>query len=298
MWLVVALTGFVIAAVVNILDKFVLDKTIKNPVVFVFYSTIFALLFFLAVPWAGNLAGGFDYVIALLCAICFVISLWTGYVAIQKSEISHIGPFIGAVLPIFTFIWSKIFFNEQFSSTQIIAIVLLVFGSFVISFEKSAKHNGLHEGIVWGVVTGLFWSIFSVSAKYLYGHNDFAAGFVWSQAAIGAVTLMLLFLPAVRQSFRRTSVPAEKMTGNKIALVAVDKFLGFVAVFLIQFAVSLGSVTLIYALAGVQYIILIIAVALLSKFYSRFYREEYSRGELVQEFLAVILIAAGIFLLV
>lgn len=298
MWLVVALTGFVIAAAVNILDKFVLDKTIKNPAVFVFYSTIFALLFFLAVPWAGNLAGAFDYAIALLCAACFVAALWTGYVAIQKSEISHIGPLIGAVIPIFTFIWGKLFFAEQFDSYQTVAIVLLILGSLTISFEKSAKHNGFHDGIAWGVAAGFFSSVFSVSAKYLYGHNDFAAGFIWSQAAIGAVTLVLLFLPAVRCSFKRASGPADKMSGKKIALVAGDKFLGFISVILIQFAVSIGSVTMIYALAGVQYAILIIAVALLSKYFSQFYREEYSRGEFAQEFLAVILIAAGIFLLV
>jgi len=110
--------------------------------------------------------------------------------------------------------------------------------------------------------------------------------------------VLFLFSPAVRKSFKRAATPDEKMTGGKIALVAGDKFLGFIALLLVQYAVSLGSVTLIYALAGVQYVLLIIAVALLSKFYSQFYREEYSRGELMQEFFAVALIVAGIYLLV
>ncbi|MDD2758199.1 MAG: EamA family transporter [Patescibacteria group bacterium] len=298
MWLIVALAGFTIGAVVNILDKYVLAKTISKPVVFVFYSTIFALIFFLLTPLAGGLVGLFDYAVAVLAGVCFVAGLWALYIGTQTSEVSHIGPLSGAVIPIFTLILSKIIFTENFSSNQIIAITLLVLGSLSISMEKSAKNNGFHRGLAWGILSGFLWAIFAVASKYLYNTYDFFTGFVWSQGMVGAAAALLLLSPAVRHTFARSDKTSADKNGKKIALVVFDKFLGLVSLILVQYAVALGSVTLVYALAGVQYALLVIFVFLLSKFIPKFFKEDYARLELAQEFFAVLLIAVGLALLV
>lgn len=299
MWLIVALIGYALSAVVNIFDKYVLEKTIGRPVVFVFFSTIFALLFFIAVPWVGGLSSNFDYLVALFCGAFFIFGLWSIYSGIQKSEISHIGPLIGAVVPIFTFIWSKIFFAEQFSKVQIAAIIFLVLGSLVIAFQRGEKE--LRAGLIWGVLGAFFWSIFAASAKYLYDNNDFTGGFVWSQGAVGLVSAFLLLLPAVRKSLSRSETSSAsfiKQGAKKIIFVFFDKLLGLLSLALVQYAVALGSVTIVYAMAGFQYALLVLFVAILSGFKSKFYKEKYVRGELVQEAFAVLLIGLGLALLI
>lgn len=299
MWLVVALVGYALSAIVYLLDKFVLVKTISRPVVFVFYTAIFGLLFFIAAPFVGNLSGAWDYLWALLCGLAFVASVWAIYIGIQKSEISHIGPLIGAVVPIFTFIWSKLFFHEQFTGPQLAAICLLVIGSFIIAAQRGEKT--LRAGLIWGVLGAFLGSIFAGLAKYLYLHNSFAAGFVWSQAAIGVGAVLLIAFPAVRKSFSKSSDKSEslfKQGPKKVFLVFFDKFIGFVSLLCVQYAVFLGSITLVYALAGFQYAILVVAVAILSAFHSKFYEEKYVRGELLQEIFAVLLIGFGLALLV
>lgn len=299
MWLIFALSGFIVAAVVHILDKFILDKTISRPVIFVFYSTIFAVLFFLAVPFVGGLNSIQDYVISAVAASSFVIGLWAVYRGIQASEISHVGPLIGATIPVFTFLWGQLFLNEIFTFYQIAAISLLIFGSLVIAVEKSPNHNGFHRGLLWGIFGGFLWSIFAVTTKFLYMHHSFSAGFVWSQGMVGLCAAFLILSPAIRKTFRKNKKEkTEKSNFKTITFVAFAKFLGLLGLVLVQYAVSLGSVTLVYALAGVQYMALVIMVAVLSKLHSSFYQETYTRSELIQEVVAVLLIAAGLSLLV
>jgi len=294
MWLLIAVIGFALSAVANILDKYVLDKTISRPVVFVFYSTVWGLLFLLLTPFFGFLSDPQSYIAALFAGATFVAGLWASYIGIQKSEVSHMGPLIGAVTPIFTFVWSMFLFHEVFSGRQIFAVIILIFGSLVIAGEKSAKHNGFHRAMFWGILGGFLISIYAVIAKYIYNHNSFAAGFIWIQGAVGFFSALLVLSAAVRATFKRPP----KSEAKKVALVAVDKFFGLAGLVLVQYAIALGSVTLVYALAGVQYAILILLVAIISKFGPKFFAEEYSRGEIAQELIAVFIIGIGLALLI
>ena len=83
-----------------------------------------------------------------------------------------------------------------------------------------------------------------------------------------------------------------------MALIVTDKVLGVVAVVLIQYAIAVGSVTLVNALAGVQYAFLVVVVGLLSAFSPRLFKEEYRRGEMAQEAFAVFIIGVGLALLI
>ncbi len=299
MWLPVALIGYAINSAVNILDKYVLDKAVGKPVVFTFLTCIPAALIFFLLPWSGFLATQTDYLVALMAGVAMVLGLWASYIGIQKSEISHIGPLIGATVPVFIFLWGRLFLGETYQPVQIFAIILLVCGSLIIAGEKSSLHRGLHSGIAWAILGGFLWSIFGASSKYLYLHNDFFSGFVWSQGVAGLAGLLLIFIPAVRYGLKKSKNPSDSsVRGKKLTIVVVDKVLGVVGLTLVQYAVALGSATLVYALAGVQYAILVIAVAVLSRFHSKLYRESYDKGELRREIIAVLFIAGGLALLV
>ena len=85
-----------------------------------------------------------------------------------------------------------------------------------------------------------------------------------------------------------------KTSAAKLTLVMVDKFLAVVSLVLVQYAIFLGSVTVVNALAGVQYAFLLILVGIMSRFFPSRFREEYSKTEVVQEIISVIIIAIGL----
>jgi len=299
MWLFLALLGNAVLAVVGVTDKLILTKSVPKPIVFVFYSTIFILPLFLFLPFGVIFPTVWgDHFIFAVSGICFALGLWALYIGFQESEISHIGPLVGAATPLFVFLLANIFLGEKFTAIKLLAIFVLIFGSLVVSFEKSKLHNGWHRGMAWGVLAGLLFAVSHVTAKYAYDAYGFYNGFVWTKLWIGAFTLFLLPFPSVRALFRRRrdEVPPSSQAGAA-GLVVVNKLLGILGVVLVQYAIALGSVSLVNALSGVQYAILIILVALISKFWPKILKENYTRKEIWQEASAVAIIGFGLVLL-
>lgn len=299
MWFLVALTGNIILSVVSITDKFILSKSVPKPIVFVFYSTIFVLPLFFLLPFGASLPTVWvDHLVFALSGICFSLGLWTMYIGFQESEISHVGPLVGAATPFFVFLVSGIFLRETLTTANLVAIFFLIFGSLIISFEKSPQHNGWHRGMAWGILAGLLFGISHVAAKYAYNIYGFYNGFVWTKVWIGIFGIALLALsPAVREIFRKKQKSSVKKSGQSV-LIFMNKILGVAGVVIIQYAIALGSVSLVNALAGVQYALLVILVAALSKFWPKLIRESYSKKEIIQEVVAVLIIGYGLVLMV
>ena len=297
MWLIIALIGYSLLAVVGVLDKLILDKKLKHPVVFVFYSTVFVLPLFLLLPF-GVIAPttGLGWVIVAVAGIAFALALWVMYIGYQKSEVSHVGPLVGAMIPVFVIILSQIFLHEFLTERQWIAAGLIILGSLIISFEKSARHHGWHTGMLFGVLAGLLFAVSHVASKVAYDWYGFYSGFVWTRGFLGLCALPLIFTASVRAeifSWRHRQKTA-KRAPHKIALIASNKILGTLGVVFIQYAIAIGSVSLVNALHGFQYALLVLAVFLLSRFWPKIFKEQYSRGEIIQEFSAIAIIAVGL----
>ncbi len=306
MWFLAALAGNAILAVVGVTDKLILTKSVPKPIVFVFYSTLFVLPLFLFLPFGVVWpAVWIDHLIFAISGICFALGLWAMYIGFQESEISHVGPLVGAATPFFVFLLGNIFLGEKFTSIKLLAIFILIFGSLIVSFEKSKSHNGWHRGMAWGVLAGLLFAVSHVTSKYAYDAYGFYNGFIWTKLWIGAFAIFLLPFPSVRALFRKKEIqpPASPSlqqgapASSGAGLVVANKLLGIGGVLLVQYAISLGSVSLVNALSGVQYAILIILVALISKFYPKILKETYTRKEMWQEVLAVVIIGLGLVLL-
>lgn len=303
MWLIIAVIGYFVSALTTVLDKFILEKKITQPLIFVFYASAVVLPIFLLVPFGVTpLSGIMDWLAAALSGVAFALGLWTMYLSFRKSEVSHAGPLIGGVVAIFVLCLSSFFLGEQFSNRFLIAFCFLVAGSFLISHEKSAGNNGWHSGMNWAILSGFLFAVSHVSAKYLYDAYGFFSGLVWSRGALGLFGLVLLLAPSVRAELVR--IFSKRQTGEVApkkanALVIIfNRLSGVIGVLLVQWAIALGSVTIVNALAGLQYALLVIAVFVLSKLFPKILREEYAKGELIKEFAAVLVIGVGLALLI
>lgn len=301
-WFLIALLGYFILAGVSVSDKFILSKKLATPAVFVFYSTVPLLILFFSLFFKVDILSGLGLFWATISGLGLLFGFWTMYKGFFKSEVSHAGPLLGAVMPIFVLVVSYFFLGEVLSDKQLAACFLLVCGSFLISFEKSVQHNGWHRGFAWIILAGFSFAVSHVAAKYLYDIYGFTAGLVWSRGMSGIFGLVLVFLPSVRTEiqswFEKKEKDLSQQNTNKLSLIVFNKTFGLIGVFLVQLAVALGSVTIVNAMAGAQFGLLIILVALLSRFYPKIFKEEYSRLEIVQEIIAVITIGVGLAMLI
>jgi drug/metabolite transporter (DMT)-like permease len=300
MSIIIAIVGFSLLAVVAILDKFIVTTDRIRPVVVTFYSTAPLALIFVLLPFRVAALQGFtDWMVAIMSGAAFLGALWAMYTAFVKSEVSHSGPLIGAATALSAAVLSALFLGEVMAGWQYVGIALLIVGSALVSFKQTRRVWGWNTGVLWAILAGLLFAVSHVAAKYIYDRYGFYSGLVWTRGLIGLLGLCLAGFPAVCRTFRRRARPADgRSRKNKILLVATDKILGVAAVVALQYASAIGSVTAVNALAGVQYALLIILVAALSRFFPHWFKEDYAKGEKLQEGIAVAVIAIGLWLLI
>ncbi|PIT86189.1 MAG: hypothetical protein COU33_04555, partial [Candidatus Magasanikbacteria bacterium CG10_big_fil_rev_8_21_14_0_10_43_6] len=253
LWFFAALLGYFLLALVFVLDKLILTKSLGRPVVYTFYSTIFMFGALLAWPFGVEfLDEAKHWVAALISGLGFGFGMWTMFVAVKQGEASHINPFIGAMITMVTYIFSSVFLAETLSTRQLWGMVILLFASVLLSLEKTSSKKVFHKGFLWAILAGVLFAASHVSAKYLYELYPFLTGFVWTRATTGIVGLVCLLYPSVRRSFRAKNSKKElpKAFGKRhaVPIVLSNKVLSVVGVVLIQWAIALGSVTLVNAM--------------------------------------------------
>lgn len=297
MWLFIACLGYTLLALVSLLDKIVVSREKVQPLAFAFFSTVILVPFALALPFVSSPDTLTLTTAIILAGIAYGIALYTMYAAFEAGEVSHNGPLIGAITPVCTLILSQFFLQETLTALQMGAVGLLVLGSLVISFKKNAVPRDWQHSVMMSAFAGLSFAVFFIAAKYIYETMGFGPGFLWIMASTGLFGLLLLVFPTVRH-FVRGNKQSSAQKKQSLGVMLFDKAAAGGAVLLIQFALSLGNTTVVNALTGLQYALLIVLVAVVSKVKPTLFHEDYEPGEILQEGLAVILIIGGLALLV
>lgn len=297
LWFFIALAGYTALALAFILDKFILTDSVDAPAVYTFYSTIIMLGALVLWPFGVDLLVGIDWLWATVSGIGFGLGLWFLYIAVNEGETSHITPFQGAFVTISSYVLGAVFLSEQLTSLQLWGIALLVVASFLLSFEKSRKHSGIHIGFLWAAVAGFFFAVSHVSAKYLYDIYPFLTGFMWTRATTGLVGIgLLLISPSVLRALRAPKQPKQQQSIAKVYAVPIimaNKVLAIVAVVAIQYAASIGSVTLVQALSGVQFVLMFFLILLFTWVTPKFFKEEFTTREILVQSIALIIVGIG-----
>ena len=88
--------------------------------------------------------------------------------------------------------------------------------------------------------------------------------------------------------------PRQKGRGKTAALFFTGQATGALGFVLVNYAISLASVSLVNAMQGVQYGFLLLMVGLLGRKFPKILSERLSGGVLAQKIIAIALISAGI----
>lgn len=297
--IIIAFLGYAVLALVAIFDKSILSKLLKHPAVYAFYSTIFSVVAFVFLPFVG-LPNGWDFLWSALSGITFGLGVWAMFVAFRHGEASHLSPFLGAVIAVVSFILSYIIFGSTLGFAQIIGVALLIIASFLLSFERSRANKGFHIGFVWAILSAVLFSASHVLAKYIYTIYPFIEGLVWTRGSVSFVGIFLFLTPVFhKQIFAKRKEEPKKEVGkyHTAKIVFFNKVMGIVSVLLIQYAISLGDVVVINAMAGVQYVLMFIFIFALTKLRPKLFSEYFTKNEVMVQSIAIILISVGLIFL-
>lgn len=320
MWLPIAIFAYFINTGIYVADKFLLSKKIHSSITYAFYVgvwSIFNLALLVFYPWLPNFR---ELLVDLLAGILFLITLIFWYKALHQSEATRVVPIVGALIPVFSFLFSYIFLGESLAERQLLAFFILINGGILISVKYTrfwmlgqiwerfrnifgnilgpihARYRPTRRLIINSVTSALFFAIYYVLIKYIYLHQPFIGGFVWSRIGTFIGVMFLLFIP----DWRKLIIKHQKgiKTPKNLSFFLLVRILAALAFIMLNWAISLGNVALINSLQGVQYVFLFFLILFLSTKFPKILKEELGGGVMLQKFIGVTLIGIGLYMLI
>jgi len=298
LWLIVAILAYLISAVVFLVDKYLLVNSIPNPKVYSFYVGILGIAVLSLLPFIEFSVLTPPYLVfAFIAGASFVLAILWFFKGLGLYEPSRIVPAVGGILPVFTFLLIFILSKgkEALSFWEIISLLLLILGSFLITYERAKKFSP--ESLKISAIAAFFFAFSFVFSKYVYLEYPFLLGLVWIRLGGVAMALIFLFSRRLRDELFKEKPGFEKKTA---VVFFSGQAAGAGAGILQNWAVALvplAYVAFVNALQGVQYAFLLIFAVLLSSTFPKILKEEISREVILQKITAVIIIGAGLTIL-
>lgn len=294
MWLPVVIIAYFLNAIALAVDKKLLNKDIPQPAVYTFYIAALGLLVWVLAPWGWHWAGSGIFLYSLLAGVLFTTALLIMFMAVSRDEVSRITPIIGGFSPLFVFFLAWWWLGEALSGNQLWAFVLVVLGSLLISMRWRQWRKTQWRALVLAILSAAIFGAHYVLSKFIYERVDFITGFIDIRTGAFLGALLLLLIPAWRYSIFHRSAGNNKQTAGWFL---TGQTTGALSAVMVNWAVALGSVTLVNALQGLQYVFLFFIVLLMARIYPSWLKEENARSVWWQKALAIILISIGIYLL-
>ncbi len=312
-WITIAIIGYLFAAAANILDKYILSAKIQQPSTYAFFVAVFSLFALVAIPFGARILPFDILVLALISGALSVYGFLFFYRAVRESDISRVAPILGVFMALLVLMYA---FSMQFITGDILnrslhgyasnitAFWLLLIGGFLMAFDLPLRKTDAFPKIHNVALSSILLVSSLVILKHVYHTSGFVSGFVWSRIGLFLGGLSLFIIPVFRREIL-TSLNGMSESRSEQASVGIwfvtNKVLGALGNVFVQYAIFLGSLVVVEALAGLQYAFVFLMAAALSTRFPNLYQEKLycpdwlHCSDWVQKIIALILIGLGLY---
>lgn len=221
------------------------------------------------------------------------------------------------LIPVFSYIFTLIFFKENLQLTQIIGAIIMILSSIFISInftkkgnnrkieiEKDKKENknlntkmkntNDFKALIFMTLSSLVYSLYFICFDFAVRNSEYNSVAFWYQ--IGLLLVGIIFL--LFKSYRKAFVKMIKENGKKfVSLNIVNEVINLIANLLVNFASTLIPLALANTLSGFQgafcFIIGIIGTTIFPKIIS----EEKNKNTIIQKISCIILGILGLIIM-
>lgn len=292
MWVIFAISASLCWAMCYIIDKYVLAKWVRSPLVPMVMLGIIGLI--------ASIVIFSVYGFSPLPKLYIFFILGTGVIwafqnvfyfkALKIGEVSRVVPLFH-LSPLFILVFAGIFLGEVFTPLKYLGIFLLIAGAILIS-AKSFTRISFDKAFWWMMLSVVGLSAYYILIKYLLNFTDYWTIFAWMRigATIGLIPIFYLYMPELVNTVRRH--------GKKVIVVmSTTEILNLVAVLFITIAASIGYITLVNALSSVEPFFVLLFIIILSRFFPSILKEEISKSIIFQKIAAIVLMFVGAILI-
>jgi transporter family protein len=293
LWIVFTILAVILWSIGNILDKYVLDKWVKEPFlpvsVLVSLGLISSIIILITLGY-GSLST-LNILLVILSGGFYIVEMYYYFKAARIEEISRIVPLF-YLSNFLIAIFAAIFLGEILSITSYTGIVILVIGAVLISVKKLEKPQ-LDKSSVYMVLSATFMAANMLITKFVLNYTDFWTVFAWSR-----IGTFIFFVPIAYFNRKRLIQAIKKTKNVAYGLVSINEVINLSGLIFITIASSIGLVTVVTGLSTIQPLFVSIFAIILSIFFPKIIKEEINRNIIVQKLIAIILIIVGSVLLI
>ncbi|MBI2196813.1 hypothetical protein HYU45_04370 [Candidatus Daviesbacteria bacterium] len=287
------ITAYLFNAIAVLANKFLLQKTIPDPLVYVFYISIVSLLAILVLPFTNTPTLSTFY-LASVSTVLWTLGAYFMFKALKLGNVSRVIPIIGTLIPLILLVFATE--THAISTTQTWAVWLLIAGIVFITITDWAGKLSIRE-IMFEVLSGGFFAISYIVLREAYLNSDFFSVIVWSRLILLPLCIFMLVIPALRKKIF-TSNGLRINFFSKAGLVFLGgQISGASSEFLLLFSISLANPALVNSLQGVQYVFLLLFAIFLSKKYPQIFEEKYTPVVMLSKLAGIGLLGIGLYLL-
>lgn len=294
-WLFFAISAYALYSVTNFIYKFLIEKRIKDPIAIVilggFEYLILGGVIFLA---AGARFIPLNQSLLLLLAGCLLTFYLIPYFkALKLEDTSRVVPLF-QFYPIITLILSFVFLHEILTFKALLGFALVIVGGFILGTEKiSGKIFSIRESLFLMLLASFLYSLTNIIFKFVTIENFWINfSYLTFGSALGC------FLLLIKTDYRKTfSTQLHQLSLNTLISIVVNSIINLFAELFTFFAISIGSVSLVSAINGIQPFIVLVYGLLLTLFFPKIIKEDIKKETLATKIIAAVVLFAGIYLI-
>lgn len=291
-WLLLAIGAQLMLAAVSFIDRFILThpRGVPRPLVYAFYVSILSGFVIVLIPF-GVVSWPDSGVLQLsaISAAAFIGALLLLYRSFKAATASDVMPVVAAASAAVSFILAGLILDEGLPRLFIAAILLFIIGTFLIS-----RYRFTRRSFLFVIGAGILFGISTFVHKPLFLITPFWDGFFWSRMANVVGAFALLSWPGHYALIMHSTRAASHSTKW---LVVGNKTLSGIAGAMTFFAIALGSVSVVNAMAGLQFVFLLLLAFLFSKQLPQALKGEFEKKGLTHKLAGITCIIVGLALL-
>lgn len=302
-WFFIALVGPLLYAMTNLIDKILLDKYFKNNnrgagTILIFSSAFsaFALPFFFFADKAIFTVGGLQIFILAIVGILNALVLLFYLIAIKDEEASIVVVFYQLV-PVIGAILSYFILGEVLTKIQIIAMLIVILGTTIISFEidSESKFKLRKKTILPMLAAAFCWALGSVLFKFVALEENIWRSLFWEHLMLTVIGVSIfVFLGPYRKSFLSV---IQNNSKSVLSLSFLNEALYVSGNIIIAFAYMLAPIGLVLLTESFQPIFVLAIGLFFTIFFPKILSEKVKAKHVLQKIIAICITGIGTYLL-
>jgi uncharacterized membrane protein len=278
----------------NFLDKFLIEKRIKEPIAITAIASIVSGILGLFI----GIVTGFTYIgLSQTCLILFAGLLLTFYLipyfaAMQIEDASTVVPLF-QFIPVITLILSTIILKETLTFKQIIGLILVVVAGVSLASDKlEGKIFKPRKSLWFMLLASLMYGFIGILFRFVVRESNFWTTLSYEYIGSSIGGFLLLLIPKVRKYIIADFKQIKTSTG----LISLNNGFSIIAQMSESYAYSLAAVPLVDLIGSVQPFITLIEGIFLTRKFPHLIQEDISHNVLKRKSISILLIFSGMYL--